>query len=116
MDTEIMSRKDLEISDTRARVYCRDGFQCQYPRCGQIGYTNLEMAHRISKGKGNVFYVMNFWWHNYAEWITAEYAKKILNHDMNLVSSCSKHNSYFNIGNQPVERDKLLREIKKALT
>jgi len=110
-----MSRKDLKIKETRDRVYYRDGFRCQYPECNRIGYMSLEMAHRISKGKDNVNYVMNFWYKNFSQMISNKKAEEILNHDLNLVSSCSKHNSYFNIGNSPVERDRLLFEIKKVL-
>lgn len=109
-----MSRKQLDIGETRIRVYTRDFFHCQYPGCNISGYMNLQMAHNVSKGKGNTSYVIGFWLREFGKDITINEAEKILNHDMNLTTSCPNHNSYFNIGNNPVERDKLLKKIENS--
>ncbi len=113
--------KDLDIYDTKMYVFKRDGYRCQHSGCNVRGVDNLQAAHRISKGvenakrNANRDYVMRFWFEQYKELITKKEAMAILNHPLNLVSSCEKHNSYFNCGNRVVDRIRILRDIKRAI-
>lgn len=97
---------NLHIADVRAKVFVRDNYQCQYPGCKFMGSMHLQIAHRISKTKGNRKYIKKKF-----NLQTEKDIDNVIHHELNLVSSCSKHNSYFNIGNKPVERDELLDKI-----
>lgn len=102
-----MSRKDYDIYETRGYVYRRDGWVCQQEECLEI---EIELAHKISQSKANIKMVMRLLD------VDKKTALKIIHHPLNLVTSCSKHNSSFNIGNNPVEAEKLLYEISIAIS
>ena len=101
----------LDITEKRLEIYARDNYKCQYPDCDVTGCDNIELAHRISKGKNSV------------NWVRSEIRRKfdvdlsdvkitdILNHPINLKTSCRKHNDYFNIGNKPEKAKLLLIDI-----
>lgn len=104
-----MSRKDIEIMDIRLEIYNRDNYTCQYPDCNIKGFDNLQLAHRIGQGH-------NLSIENYFRWfkeinLTKKFIEIILNHKFNLVSSCAKHNDYFNIGFKNEATIKLLNKI-----
>ena len=110
------------IDDSKLYIFTRDWFKCQHPDCNIRGIGNLEVAHRIAKGeksaKNNVNrdYVIRFWYQNFNEMITKKYAcDVILNHPLNMVTSCREHNDYFNIAGRPQEMDELLRKIYEDL-
>lgn len=106
-----MNKKSYQIQQTREIVYSRDMFECQYPGCAKAGYSNIEMAHLVSKGLSNIKYVKRFWIEKFNIYLTNKNAGDILNHPLNLITSCRDHNSYHNIGNQPQKRDELLYKI-----
>jgi len=94
-------------SKKRFHVFQRDGFRCQHKGCYVVGYSDLEVAHRIANTKAN------------AKWITNmtgyEHPEQVLDHPLNLKTSCRKHNDYFNIGNKPKIATELIYEILKHL-
>ena len=111
-------KKSDEIELTRLEVYWRDGDQCQYidkdgNQCNVRGYDNLVMAHRIHKG--NKKFVVKFWASEYKQFITLKQAKAILNHPINLMTSCADHNSYFNCAFSTKIACDILRQIKEDL-
>ena len=110
-----MSRKSIDIEDMRTEVYERDLYNCVYPDCTITGYDNLIMAHKISRSKKNIEYVIRFWWNKYDELLTKKEAEAVLNNKLNLVTSCAEHNQSFLIDAKPVEIDKLLRRIKQGM-
>lgn len=109
-----MSQEDLTIHDMRMEVYERDKFQCQYPGCQVKGFDNLQLAHKLARTK-NVNYVIQFWYREYEELLTKKEASAILNHKLNLITSCAKHNQLFLIDGNRLESDRLLRRIKLSM-
>ena len=107
--------KSITIEETRLIVYARDGYQCQHPKCGIMGYDNLEMAHRIAQTKANKQMIAQYALDMFGTLLTREQVGSIIHHLLNLKTSCRSHNDYFNIGNVPVLRYKLLSEIFKEL-
>lgn len=106
----IMKSENIRIQ--RDYIYARDFYKCQYQGCHVIGYDNLQMAHRIAQTKTNAKYICHFIYENIGlvksiTWVT----ENVLHHRFNIVTSCPEHNSSFNIGNNPGERDKLLMDI-----
>lgn len=83
-----MTQKQKEHYLTR---YVLDMWKCQ--RCFRPAQ---QQAHRISQSK------MNY----------KKYGKDIIDHNMNIVSSCSECNDYFNIGMNPGKCEKLVAFIK----
>ena len=104
-----MSRKSLEIMETRKRVYMRDDYVCQYPGCSVMGFGALQLAHRIRQGQEKS--VVIYWRENFGEDINLKQASDILNNDFNLVSMCSVHNSSVDITFNPLKRKNLLDTI-----
>lgn len=103
-----MSRKDIEIYETRQRVYLRDGYLCQYnDECLAL---ELELAHRISKSIQNRRMIQRILREKYNIETTTKDCKKILNMDFNLVTSCREHNSYWNCGNNLIVMETLLED------
>lgn len=107
--------KDIEINETRKQVYARDNYTCQHPECDVSGWENLELAHCISKGKSNQRYIQNLMAAYYDKYVSLKEVREMLNHPLNLKTSCRKHNSYFNIGFNRMKAVNLLKEIKKDL-
>lgn len=108
-------KKSDKIEQVRLEVYERDNYQCQYPDCEVRGHDNLQMAHRIQRTKGNKNFVVNFWASEYREFITLKQAEDILNHPINLMSSCADHNSSFNCGFSIKIAYDILRQIEEDL-
>lgn len=83
------------IEDIRRFVYVRDFWKCQ--RCGNPAN---QIAHRIAQTRT---------WMN-------KYGEAVIHHPLNLVAVCSLAcNDSFNIGNNPVEREKLVARIREAI-
>lgn len=100
----------------RKKIYSRDFFLCQ--RCFKgRNEVNLEIAHRIKQGdkRSKKNYTFNFIRNYVLEKHGIEVSKsqiiEIIDHDYNVVLSCSKCNDYFNIFNKPEERNDLLNKI-----
>ena len=119
-----MSRKNLQIMETRLTVYTRDGYQCQYKeyddsmyglyrRCEVKGFDNLQLAH-LCRQKQETF-IIDFWKFNFNEEITKSQATAILNHPCNLKTSCAKHNSSFNISFNKQAVIELLNKIHEVM-
>lgn len=104
-----MSRKDLDIRDTRLFVYNRDEYKCQHPNCEIRGFENLELAHRIGQGHKNG--IKKIILQIYGKHITKKELDKIIHHPLNFATSCKKHNSFFNIGFNEMNTYYLLDKI-----
>jgi hypothetical protein len=92
----------LEAEEKREeKVFARDNWTCQ--TCGKSIYTygTPQAAHKICKSKVNI----------------KKYGPEIIHHPLNLVSVCSigKCNDHWNIGNNPVETEKLVDKILEAI-
>lgn len=103
-------------SETRVKIMIRDFFTCQ--KCYKMpGMSGLQIAHRIKSGKGTEKYIQ-FYLETvqHQEWLLKEIREQIIDHPLNLVSTCSLScNDSFNIFNNPEERDKLINEILSDL-
>ena len=106
----------MEIAETREYIYARDYYKCQYPGCHVVGYDNLQLAYRIAQTKTNRDYVQRYIFDKYGVRLTKTDAMALLHHYDNLITSCAKHNSTFNIGNVPEERDRLIEIIFEDVT
>ena len=107
-------KKSDEIEQTRLEVYERDLYTCRHFECNVMGYDNLQLAHRIAQTKANKNFVVTFWASEYGEFITLKQAEAILNHPINLMSSCADHNSHFNLGFSTKMVCDILRQIYEA--
>ena len=105
-------RKKARIEENRRRIFERDNWHCQYKNCYS---SEIEIAHRVAKSESNKAEMRMHWLRKYKIELTYGQLDAIMNHDFNIVSSCSKHNSYFNIGFNKVEKYKLLDRIYKDL-
>ena len=90
-----MSRKDIEIMDTKMLVFTRDGWRCRY--CGAGGH--LQLAHRIPQTKANI----------------AKYGKEIIHHPDNLETTCPTHNSQSLVGQDRTLEAEIVAHIKTKL-
>jgi hypothetical protein len=99
----------------RYEIFARDMFTCQY--CGKSpGGNKLQLAHRIRQGSGSVKVVQDFWSANYKEDITKKKAESIIDHPLNIVTTCSlKCNSKFNVFFNRIEVAKILKKIRKVM-
>lgn len=88
----------MNYRDKKLYILNRDNWKCQYPGCSNPA---CHLAHRIAQTKANI----------------KKYGKSIIHHELNLVAVCEnlEHNSYFNIGFNPVETEKLVEKIKAEL-
>lgn len=88
-----MNRSRLE--DIRRFVYIRDSWRCKL--CGKPA---TQIAHKIAQTK---------------TWIK-KYGEAVIHHPLNMESVCSLAcNDACNIGNNPVEREKLVAKIREAI-
>ena len=95
-----MSRKSLDISEMKLRVFQRDDYICQ--NCGKYLLSGVpQMAHLIAKSKANL----------------KKYGAEIIHHPFNLASVCCVEpcNSAMNIGNNPEAVRELVERIKEDL-
>lgn len=93
-------REKLNIAETKARVFARDGYRCQ--NCGGsiYAYDFPQMAHCIASTVSNI----------------KRYGKEVIHHDDNLKSVCClKCNDGMNIGMNPSKREELSERIKSKL-
>lgn len=101
---------DLTVYDTKMKVFTRDGFTCQkckktYP----VG--ELELAHRIMKGKTARRYIRNWYMVRFLRQLSEKEIDGIIHHPLNLATSCRKCNSSFNCFNDYCETEKILEKI-----
>lgn len=96
--------------EQRYSIFARDGFICQ--TCGKPVYNRQpQIAHRIKQGKQSVNFLLKE-----KKCLTVKQAEAILNHELNLVTTCSlKCNDSQNIFFKPVERDELIKQILKEV-
>jgi hypothetical protein len=106
-----VERKNLDIMDVRLHIYERDGYKCCHPECGVMDFYSLQMAHRIAKTNFNRFYIRSMIRLHFNVDVRKKTIEKILHHPLNLVTSCSKHNDYFNIGFKRNEAEELIKLI-----
>jgi len=104
--------KKVEVDEKRIEIYQRDDYKCQFQGCNKRGAENLELAHRINKGKTAHKYVQNYIQDKYKVRLsTACVSRFFVNHSLNLVSSCRAHNDYFNIFFNPEATNQLIDKI-----
>lgn len=107
--------KQSIIDDTRERVYVRDSFLCQFFGCHEGSVGRLQMAHRLSKSRANREWIKRKSYEMFQIDLTESQVDLIIHHDFNLVTSCAKHNDYFNLGNRTNDRKDLLVRIYRDL-
>lgn len=87
----------MERKKLKQLILCRDLGRCRYPGCNEKD--GLQMAHRIADTKSNKKEIQYLIEGVLDYGITLEWVKKnIIDHPFNVVTSCAKHNDYFNIG------------------
>ena len=102
-------------ADYKYSIFQRDNFKCQFEGCNICGCDNLELAHRISKGKTGQKYVKRYLLEKYEfNFTKREVLQYFINHRFNMVTSCKKHNDYFNVLYNPEEANKIIDEIIKS--
>ena len=92
-----MKERDQLIAEEQKRQIIADH---QYA-CVNCGAPAIFLAHRIAKTKANI----------------RKYGQDVIHHRYNLVPVCSDQgcNDAFNIGNNPVEAEKLVARIRKHI-
>jgi hypothetical protein len=95
----VTEREKLEAYEKKKRIYQERGYSCEV--CDKlISLAESQLAHRIAKSKPNL----------------KKYGPEIIHHPKNLVLTCSDNfgrcNDSVNIGQNPEEIKKLLKEIK----
>jgi len=100
------------IDETREFIYCRDNWQCQYKGCKSVPVEMLQLAHKISKGLTGQKYVQRYLLEKYDLYLTLKQIKnEFIHNHLNMITSCPKHNDYFNCLNNPVEANKIIEAI-----
>jgi len=103
---------DQDIFENRMKIYSRDYFVCQFKGCTVCGADNLQLAHRISKGHSGVNWVKNYIYREYCiSYKDSEIKRLFINNTKNMITSCAKHNDYFNCLNKPEEAKKIIDDI-----
>jgi 5-methylcytosine-specific restriction endonuclease McrA len=89
--------KQEAIDKREEKVFARDNYTCQTCKESIYIHGTPQAAHRIAKSKANL----------------KKYGPEIIHHPFNLVSVCSpdRCNSFWNIGGNPVECEKLVDRI-----
>jgi len=101
--------------DTYKRVYARDGYRCC--KCGETDQSKLQIAHRIRQGtktqkNAAIKYIQSFIRDEIGErWSMERVWNDVIYHQFNLVCSCAKCNSSFNIFNNRIATEILLNSI-----
>ena len=99
--------------ERKKKILDRDHWMCQWPNCY---LSATELAHRIAKTQANCIEVQALWAELFNEKYDIAWVKfNIINHDLNIVASCRKHNDYFNCGNNPEEMKKIIIAIKNFM-
>jgi len=108
----------LEMKKTKHEILVRDFYTCQNPECQKHGnMANLELAHLVrqgdqkSKKNQTVQYIKSFILDEYGVELKKKQIWDIIHDERNVITSCSKCNSLFNIFNNPELRDAKIREI-----
>jgi len=104
------------IDEIRKLVYERDSYLCQYPGCDKFGYGNIEMAHRMSNSEMNIGFIRRIAQAYYGLDLSKKDARAMLNHPLNLITSCSYHNQLFLIDNRPAEKILMVERILGEIT
>ncbi|MDA3900041.1 MAG: hypothetical protein PF637_05925 [Spirochaetes bacterium] len=103
----------MKVHDTKMKVFTRDGFTCQ--KCKKMfEFSDLELAHRIMKGKAARRYIRSWYQERFFEVLSEADIDRIIHHPLNLVTSCKKCNSSFNCFNNYCETEILLTKIIRA--
>ncbi len=94
-----MTRRALELQDTRVRLYARQQGLCK--ACKQpISYTDCQLAHRIANTKTN----------------RRVYGEEVVDHWMNkALTHAGNCNDSMNLGMRPVEAGVLAALIRKEI-
>jgi 5-methylcytosine-specific restriction endonuclease McrA len=90
-----MSRKDLEIYETKIAVFTRDGWRCQY--CGAGGH--LQLAHRVPQTKANL----------------RKYGVHVIHHPDNLTTTCPRCNDRALVGQDKALESEIIAGIEAKL-
>ena len=90
-----MSRKDLEVYETKSQVFERDGWKCHY--CGKPA--PLQLAHRIPQTKRNL----------------KKYGPEVIHHPLNLITTCDECNDKALVGQNWAEEQSIVEEIQDLL-
>ncbi len=87
------------LSEIRPRILARANNKCEV--CGNVMFfQDSQLAHRICKSKMHL----------------KKYGKEIIHHSLNLALVCGLEcNSAVNIGNNPMEVEKLIKRIEDSL-
>jgi hypothetical protein len=92
----------------RDEVLVRDMWQCL--RCGAPA---TEVAHRIANTRSNIKEIVALWFKWFGQSLSWGEASDIINHPMNLASSCRLCNDWFNCGFNPGEKFEILLKIAR---
>jgi 5-methylcytosine-specific restriction endonuclease McrA len=89
----------FKANEKRDEIFRRDHYTCQI--CGKSVYEGIpQLAHRIAATKSNI----------------SKYGREVIYHSLNMVSVESLYcNSRCNIGNRPIETEKLVQDIRNAI-
>lgn len=102
------------MDEKRFYIYIRDSFKCQHKNCKVCGTKNIELAHRLHKGVQTENWVSDYVATNYnGHFLTKKNLNKIIHSPLNIVTSCRKHNDYFNCLFKKEEAKELLEKIIK---
>ena len=104
-----MTAKDKQNAiEKKSIILYRDNYTCQ--RCKKrLPLSELQLAHRIAKG--NTIQVEAMLEKRFGREVTKKEVQNTIHHSFNLVTSCSKCNSSFNIANSPEKARKLIELI-----
>ncbi len=107
------NREKFDAMERKIELVAKAGYRCE--KCGTApGPDKLQLAHRIMQARVSgrvVKEVQKYVLETYNQEITREESENILNHDFNLAVSCADCNSSFNIYNNPMEANALIRKI-----
>jgi len=103
---------NLDYYEFKLELFNRDNFQCQREGCTKCGIDNIELAHRISKGKCGCLYVQRYLRERHGkEYTLKQVEEKYIHHPFNIVTSCKEHNDSWNCLNNPCEANKIIDSI-----
>jgi len=106
-------RDKFKIDKTKQRIFERDHCKCQHPGCCESA---VELAHCVGQGENQIGITKTMWNIEFKEQRNYRFIEvHVIHNDLNMSASCSRHNSYFNIGNDPGKVLEKLKEIRKNL-